>query len=277
MIFSTPQMKETYKKVLSIAGSDSSGGAGIQADLKTVSALGCYGMTVITALTAQNTQGVNEIHPVPPEFVAAQMSAVFNDLGTDAVKIGMLYSGEMIRTIADLLKKYKVKNIVLDPVMAAQSGGSLAKDDVVDAIKKELLPVVDILTPNIPETCRLLGRDISKPEEIESAAVDLSTFGTAYILIKGGHLESKDASDWLYASSSKQFLQLREKRISTQNNHGTGCTLSSAIAAFLARGETMETAVRQAKSYLTRALLTGADYKIGHGCGPVHHFHSFWK
>lgn len=269
-------MKQTYKRVLSIAGSDSSGGAGIQADLKTISALGCYGMTVITALTAQNTRGVNAIHPVPPEFVTAQMSAVFDDLGADAVKIGMLYSGELVTAIADLLKKYKVKNIVLDPVMAAQSGGNLAKDDVVDAIKKELLPIVDILTPNIPETCRLLGRDVSDPKEFEQAAADLSSFGTKYILIKGGHMEGEEACDWLYSSSEKQLLRLREKRIITRNNHGTGCTLSSAIAAFLAIGESMESAVGQAKKYLTQALLKGAGYKIGQGCGPVHHFHRFW-
>lgn len=263
-----------YSRVLTIAGSDSGGGAGIQADLKTISANSCYGTSVITALTAQNTLGVNAIHPVPVDFVAAQMEAVLSDIGTDAVKIGMLYSPELIRTVAEGLRKFAVRNIVLDPVMIAQSGDKLLQDEAVEALKQELIPLVDLLTPNLPEAALLLKREIdtTTPVAIESAAIDLGSLGCRNVLIKGGHMESETSTDYLYLGLEERLIILPEYRITTKNNHGTGCTLSSAIASFLAWGEDMEAAVRMAKEYITGAILAGAEYELGKGNGPVHHF-----
>lgn len=267
----------TYRRVLTIAGSDSGGGAGIQADLKTISAMGCFGMSVITALTAQNTKGVTGIHPIPPDFAEKQMEAVFSDIGVDAVKIGMLYSAELIETVARALKKYKIDKIVLDPVMVAQSGDKLLKDNAIEAIKKHLMPLSSVVTPNLPEASVLLDRKLNDFENIKKAAKDLSEYGSRSVLIKGGHLKHNDSSDFLYLAKEDRLVVLKGERINSINNHGTGCTLSSAIASCMAKGCGIEEAVRKAKTYITEAIRAGSKYKIGHGHGPVHHFHKFWE
>ena len=268
--------KKHYHRVLTIAGSDSGGGAGIQADLKTIAANHCYGMSVITALTAQNTLGVSAIHAVPVDFVAAQMDAVLSDIGADAVKIGMLFSPELIRTVADGLRRYGAKNIVLDPVMVAQSGDKLLQDEAVAAIKEHLIPLADLITPNLPEASVLLDREITSEADLSAAATDLAAMGAGNVLIKGGHLESENSDDCLYLGDEQRLVTLAGERVVTRNNHGTGCTLSSAIAAYLARGEDMETAVRLGKDYITGAIQAGAAYEIGRGNGPVHHFFRFF-
>ncbi len=265
-----------YLRVLTIAGSDSGGGAGIQADLKTISANGCYGMSVITALTAQNTLGVSGIHPVPVDFVRLQMEAVLSDIGTDAVKIGMLFSPELIQCVADQLRRFELKNIVLDPVMVATSGDKLLQDEAIEALKKYLIPLADIITPNLPEAEVLLGRKIRTIEMLEQAAVDLADLGCSNILIKGGHREGEESDDLLYLGADKKSVLLHGFRINTNNTHGTGCTLSAAIAAYLAHGKSVEEAVRQAKEYITGAIIKGADYVTGKGHGPVHHFYKFF-
>ena len=267
---------KTYRRLLTIAGSDSSGGAGIQADLKTFSAIGCYGMSVITALTAQNTIGVTSIHPVPGVFVQQQMEAVFSDIGTDAVKIGMLFSVELIEVVAAQLKKYSIGNIVLDPVMVAQSGDKLLQDEAVEAIKTHLMPMADVVTPNLPEASVMLNRKIRNTEDLTAAARDLAQFGGKSILIKGGHLENRQSTDWLYLVGEDRIVVLEGDVIRTRNNHGTGCTLSSAIAAHLAMGLKIEAAVRAAKTYIGEAIRAGAGYKLGAGHGPVHHFFNLW-
>ncbi len=268
--------EKTYWRTLTIAGSDSSGGAGIQADLKTFAANGCYGMSVITALTAQNTQGVSGIHAVPVEFVAKQIDAVLSDIGADAVKIGMLFSPELIETVARKLGEYRVPRIVLDPVMVAQSGDKLLRDDAVEALRTHLIPLADVLTPNLPEAEVLLGRRIQCPAEMEAAAEDLAKLGCRNVLVKGGHGEGQGSDDCLVTGPERRVVWLAGERIDTRNNHGTGCTLSSAIAAHLAKGDDVEAAVRHAKDYITGAIRAGADYRIGHGHGPVHHFWRTW-
>ncbi|MFO8090458.1 MAG: bifunctional hydroxymethylpyrimidine kinase/phosphomethylpyrimidine kinase [Desulfatiglandaceae bacterium] len=270
-------MEKRYKTALTIAGSDSSGGAGIQADIKTFSALGCYAMSVITALTAQNTTGVRAIHAVPPEFAAEQLEAIFTDIPPDSVKIGMLYSAELIETVARMLTKYLARNIVLDPVMAAQSGDSLLKEEAVEAVKTHLMPMASVVTPNVPEAEILLGSHIMNIAGMEKAARDLAEFGSKSILVKGGHLEGDESTDILFIPSQNRLVHIRGMRLDTRNNHGTGCTLSSAIASFLAHGSPIEEAVFKAKDYLTSAMKAGAAYEIGKGHGPVHHFHRLWK
>ncbi len=269
--------KREYYRVLTIAGSDSGGGAGIQADLKTFAAIGCYGMSVITALTAQNTQGVTAIHALPPSFAIEQMTAVFTDIGADAVKIGMLYSAELIEAISETLNKYRARNIVLDPVMVAQSGDKLLQDDAIQAIKDHLMPVADVVTPNLPEAEVLLGQKIESFEDMQRAARSLAQFGSRSVLIKGGHLEESKSTDLLYLTEEDRFVSLEADRIASANNHGTGCTLSSAIAAYMSRGSHIEEATRQAKTFIHKAIGAGAAYKIGHGHGPVHHFFEFWE
>jgi hydroxymethylpyrimidine/phosphomethylpyrimidine kinase len=266
-----------YCRVLTIAGSDSGGGAGIQADLKTFSALGCYGLSAITALTAQNTLGVSAIHPVPPDFTVAQIAAVFEDIGADAVKIGMLYSAGLIRVVAEQLRKYAARNVVLDPVMVAQSGDRLIENDAIGAIREHLMPLSKAVTPNIPEAEVLTGRRIGNLADMRAAALDLAGCGSESVLLKGGHLEDTDSRDVLYLCRENRWVTLSVERIASRNTHGTGCTLSSAIAAHLARGEDLETAVRQAKTYLTAALRAGAAYRLGSGHGPVHHFFRYWE
>ncbi|MGD9948044.1 MAG: bifunctional hydroxymethylpyrimidine kinase/phosphomethylpyrimidine kinase [Desulfobulbus sp.] len=267
---------KVYRRVLTIAGSDSGGGAGIQADLKTISANGCYGMSVITALTAQNTVGVSGIHAIPVDFVAAQMEAVLSDIGVDAVKIGMLFSPELIRTVAENLQKFAIRTIVLDPVMVAQSGDKLLQDEAIEALKEYLIPLAELITPNLPEASVLLGRDTFTIAAIEKATIELTSMGCRNVLIKGGHLEGGNSNDCLYLGDEKRLVILPGERLTTRNNHGTGCTLSAAIAAFIARGESVETAVRLAKEYITGAIRAGAEYSIGHGHGPVHHFFRFF-
>jgi hydroxymethylpyrimidine/phosphomethylpyrimidine kinase len=266
-------VEKTYHRVLTIAGSDSGGGAGIQADLKTIGANGCYGMSVITALTAQNTVGVSGIHGVPIDFVRLQMEAVLSDIGTDAVKIGMLFSPELITTVAEQLTKFHVSNIVLDPVMIATSGDKLLQDEAIDALKKHLIPLADIITPNLPEASVLLGREITSPTMIHDAAKELCDLGCSNVLIKGGHFEGQDSNDCLFLGDTNEMILLPAKRIETRNTHGTGCTLSSAIASAIAKGYGIVEAVRAAKEYITGAIDSGAGYLIGKGHGPVHHFY----
>ena len=265
-----------YCKVLTIAGSDSGGGAGIQADLKTFSAIGCYGMSVITALTAQNTQGVKAIHAVPPAFAVEQIEAVLSDIGADAIKIGMLYSAELIEAVAQELKKHGARKIVLDPVMVAQSGDKLLQDDAIEAIKTHLMPLADVVTPNIPEASVLCGRQLTQWSDIESAAETLAKHGSRSILIKGGHGDERKSTDLLFLAGESRFVSLEADRIETRNNHGTGCTLSSAIASYMAKGKDIEEAVQEAKTFMNHAIAAGAHYKIGHGHGPVHHFFQWW-
>lgn len=267
---------KTYARALTIAGSDSGGGAGIQADLKTFAALGCYGMSAITALTAQNTKAVTGIMPVPPAFIAKQLEAVLSDIGTDAVKIGMLHSAEVIEQVAKTLVQFGVKTIVLDPVMVAKSGDKLLQDEAVDALKTCLLPIASVITPNLPETSVLLGRSVETLADMQQAAIDLTALCPGAILVKGGHLPSNESTDLLYLSANDQHW-FPTSRIQTGNSHGTGCTLSSAIAAGLARGLSVVDAVSAAKAYLTQALRAGATYELGHGHGPVHHFFAVWQ
>lgn len=269
------KLQKTYNRVLTIAGSDSGGGAGIQADLKSIAANGCYGMSVITALTAQNTKGVFGIHPVPVNFVQQQLQVVLSDIGADAIKIGMLFSSELIEMIAGELQVHGSKNIVLDPVMVATSGDKLLKDEAVEALKIHLIPMAHLITPNLPEASVLLGRKIVTVDELKDAAANLSELGCPNVLIKGGHLEEGDCDDLLYMGDSGDVITYPVKRIATDNTHGTGCTLSSAIAAGLAKGLSVEDAVTAGKEYITGAIKSGADYKIGDGHGPVDHFYRF--
>ncbi|MCL1818810.1 MAG: bifunctional hydroxymethylpyrimidine kinase/phosphomethylpyrimidine kinase [Spirochaetaceae bacterium] len=266
---------KNYYRVLTIAGSDSGGGAGVQADLKTFSALGCYGMSVITALTAQNTAAVTGIFPAPPEFIAQQIDAVMQDIGADAVKIGMLHSPEVIAAAAERLAHYKARNIVVDPVMVSKGGSRLLLDDAVEALKSRLIPLADIITPNLPEASVLLGRPVETEGDMEKACRDLAALGPRAVLLKGGHLAGGASPDLLFAGGD--FLRLEGGRIQTRNTHGTGCTLSSAIAAGLAKGLDIAAAARAAKDYISAALEAGSAYGLGEGHGPVHHFFAFWK
>ena len=269
---------KSYPIVLSIAGSDSSGGAGIQADLKTFSALGVYGATAITAITAQNTQGVNSQFALPPQMVYDQITAVIDDLNLSVVKIGMLSNVEIVNAVADALSNYDVK-IVLDPVIVSTSGHRLLSIEAQDVIKERLLPMCEIVTPNIPEMETLTDMPVSTFEEKEKAANHLLSLGAKSVLLKGGHEEGEIKRDVLlskcHGEGSQPIAhssQLVSETIATKNVHGTGCTLSSAIAAFMARGLFLEDAVREAKHYVTEAIRAGADVKIGQGFGPVNHF-----
>lgn len=265
---------KTYKKVLTIAGSDSGGGAGIQADLKTISSLGCFGTSVITAITAQNTLGVTGIHPIPAAIIKKQLEAVLSDIGTDAVKIGMIHSATIVRTVASSLKKFKLKNIVLDPVMVATSGDRLIEDNTLDELTGYLFPVADIITPNIPEAEILTGTKIKEGDDMVKTAVRLLDFGSRSVLVKGGHLKGKYLQDVFVNKNRRGNIRVFANRyINTNNVHGTGCTLSSAIASFMALGSNTETAVEKAISYLQGAILHGKDYRTGHGNGPVNHFY----
>ncbi len=259
-----------------IAGSDSSGGAGIQADLKTFAALGVYGASIIAALTAQNTKGVVSIHDVPADFIAAQIDAVFSDLDVNAVKIGMLSQTASIDVVAQSLDRHRAKNIVLDPVMVATSGDRLLAPDAVEALRTLLFPRALIVTPNLPEAAALLEHAPARSEaEMELQARALLDLGARSVLIKGGHGEGSESVDLLVDASS--ITRFAAMRITTVNTHGSGCTLSSAIAAGLAKGLELKSAVREAKAYVTAAI-TGADtLKIGRGHGPLHHFHELWR
>ncbi|MEH2510002.1 hydroxymethylpyrimidine/phosphomethylpyrimidine kinase [Nitrobacteraceae bacterium AZCC 1564] len=259
---------------LTIAGSDSGGGAGIQADLKTFAALGVYGASVITALTAQNTNGVTGIHDVPADFVTAQIDAVFSDLDVKAVKIGMVSRHEVIAAIAAGLDRWSPKSVVVDPVMVATSGDRLLSSDAVDAVRTKLFPRATIITPNLPEAAALLDESVATTEaDIERQGRALLAMGCAAVLVKGGHGEGPESVDYLVSRDG--IVRLSAARIATKNTHGTGCSLSSAIAANLAKGETLEGAVRQAKTYISAAIARADELGVGHGHGPIHHFHAF--
>lgn len=255
---------------LTIAGSDSSGGAGIQADLKTFSALGVYGASVLTALTAQNTRGVDEVMAVPPSFVRAQLNSVLSDLEVGAAKTGMLANAGIIVAVAEVLEQQRGLPLVCDPVMVATSGDVLLEPDAIDALKERLIPRARLITPNVPEAARLLGcPDAADVESMVRQAQALKTLGCDAVLLKGGHSSGETATDILVHSGGVELLEA--PRIATSNTHGTGCTLSAAIAALIAAGQPLEDAVRRAKTYVWRALEAGAGLNIGHGSGPVDH------
>jgi hydroxymethylpyrimidine/phosphomethylpyrimidine kinase len=261
---------------LTIAGSDSSGGAGIQADLKTFAALGVYGACVITALTAQNTKGVAGIHDVPAEFIAAQLDAVFSDLDIGAVKIGMLSNAAVIGAVAKGLARHRGKNIVLDPVMVATSGDRLLAADAVETLRNELIPRALIVTPNLPEAAALAGSTPARNEnEMEIQARQILTLGARNVLVTGGHGTGEESVDLLIGQGD--VVRLAAPRLATENTHGTGCTLSSAIAAGLAKDRDLVTAVQDAKAYVTAAIAAGNMLAVGHGHGPLHHFHARWS
>ncbi|MDH6535007.1 bifunctional hydroxymethylpyrimidine kinase/phosphomethylpyrimidine kinase [Parabacteroides sp. 52] len=270
-------MKKQYKRALTIAGSDPSGGAGIQADLKTFSACGCFGTTAIVAVVDENTVGVTGVHPVPVSFVAGQIRSVLDDIGADAIKIGMLHSSELIRAVKETLSCYPIRNIVLDPVMVATSGDNLLQKEAVDTLKNELIPFVRVITPNIPEAEILLGHKIYKQEELPVVIKDLSCNRSVSVLLKAGHLHDDLLIDIFYNAETDEIIELPSQRIHTKNTHGTGCTLSSAIAAYLAHGVSLNEAVAKAKAYINQALIAGSQYEIGKGHGPVHHFFDFWE
>jgi len=271
-------------KVLTIAGSDSGGGAGLQADLKVITALGAYGMSVITAITAQNTLGVTRIQDVDLDVVEAQIDAVLTDIGADIVKIGMLASPEIVRTVAKALRRHGVKRIVLDPVLRATSGASLGGDDTAQAIITELFPMASLVTPNMDEASLLLGRDLNGPDDFKLAAEELLAMGPRAVLIKGGHLDATHTQitdfllwhtleDGLEVTQSKAF---KHYRVNTVNTHGTGCSLASAIATYLADGHDLSHAVAKAISYIEAGLEAGRFLSIGEGPGPLWHMHDFY-
>ena len=295
---------KTYPRVLTIAGSDSGGGAGIQADIKAISATGSYAASAITAVTVQNTLGVLGVHPVPPECIAAQIGCVLSDIGADAIKIGMLHSAAVVLCVRDTLVRAAgerlaaapaaageenageaacngVANIVLDPVMVSTSGHRLIEESAIEVLCSELIPMARVITPNIPEAEILAGVSVSSQADLKPLARKLSliasaggTRGRVSVLMKAGHLTNGELTDVFYNAEADTFLELPSPRISTPNTHGTGCTLSSAFASYLAQGYGLDDAARAAKEYITRAIESGALYSIGHGHGPVNHF---WK
>ncbi|MDI3341714.1 MAG: bifunctional hydroxymethylpyrimidine kinase/phosphomethylpyrimidine kinase [Sphaerobacter sp.] len=259
-------------KALTIAGSDSGGGAGIQADLKTFAALGVYGSSVITAITAQNTVGVTAVHEIPADVVAAQLDAVMDDIGAAAAKTGMLSSAEIVRAVVDGVRRHRIERLVVDPVMVAKSGDRLLREDAVAAVRDSLLPVAYVVTPNLPEAEVLTGRSIRSLADMEEAARTIAALGAKIVVVKGGHLEG-DAIDVVYDGQSVE--RLRSPRVDTPHTHGTGCTFSAAIAARLAAGVSPLTAVAEAKEYVYQALL--AAYPVGAGHSPVNHFYALWR
>ena len=268
---------KTYRRALTIAGSDPSGGAGIQADLKTFSACGCFGTSAIVAVVDENTVGVTGVHPVPVNFVTGQIRSVLDDIGADAIKIGMLHSSELIRAVKQTLADYDIRNIVLDPVMVATSGDPLLQQEAVDTLRDELIPRARVITPNIPEAEILLGAPITDQDQLPDAAKALSRrCGGVSVMLKAGHLHDNELIDIFYNAETDSILPLKSPRVATRNTHGTGCTMSSAIAAFLAHGQQLDQAATNAKNYIASAIEAGAAYKIGHGHGPVHHFFNFW-
>ena len=259
---------------LTIAGSDPSGGAGIQADLKAFSALGAYGMSVITALTAQSTQGVDSVLTIDPTFVAEQFNTLYNDIKIDSVKIGMLMNKEIVTTVYHLLNNNPIATIVLDTVMIAKGGHSLLKPEAVSAIRELLLPLATVITPNIPEAATLLDCEEAKNEDqMQQQGHELLKLGCKAVLMKGGHLPSQESPDYLI--TPMQTIRIVSPRIQTKNTHGTGCTLSAAIAALLPK-HCLEDAIHQAKDYLQGAITHADDLKIGNGIGPTHHFYRWW-
>ena len=261
-----------YIATLTIAGSDSSGGAGVQADIKTMSALGCYAASVITAVTVQNTLGVTAVHAVPPDIVAGQIRAVMDDIKPRAVKVGMVNDIDTINAIADTLAEYDIENLVVDPVMVATSGARLMQDDAVEVFTKKLMPLATLLTPNVPEAEVLSGVTIRDKATMEKAAHIIHSKGCEALLIKGGHIEGRKI-DRLYCGD-ELISELEAANVDTRNTHGTGCTLSSAITSYLAIGYPIDKAIAAAKEWLTKALIAGANVEIGKGHGPVNHFYN---
>jgi hydroxymethylpyrimidine/phosphomethylpyrimidine kinase len=265
----------TLPIALTVAGSDSSGGAGIQADLKTFAAFGVYGASVITALTAQNTSGVSGIHQVPADFVTAQLDAVFGDLKVQAVKVGMVAQLATIDALAAGLKRWSPQHLVLDPVMVATSGDRLLPADAVQALRTKLIPLASLITPNLPEAAALVEEPLATSEAaIEKQGRRLLAMGCPAVLIKGGHGEGAESTDYLVRDGGT--IAFSAPRIATKNTHGTGCSLSSAIAAGLARGDDLESAVRTAKTWVSAAIAAADRLDVGHGYGPIHHFHRFY-
>lgn len=272
----------TPQKILTIAGSDSGGGAGIQADLKTISALGCYGLSAITALTAQNTQGVRAIHAPEPGFLGLQLDAVFEDIGADAVKIGMLHSPEIVSVVADRIKRFAPAHVVLDPVMVATSGDALITPPTQASLIQDLFPIASVVTPNLDELSLLIGQPVTRPQEFAAAAGTLMKMGAQAVLVKGGHLDQPNIVDVLFESAPGkaagtigQVTEIEHRKIATRNLHGTGCTLSSAIACFLAQGYPLKTAVKGAQDYVRQAIEAAIDLQLSlhpeTGHGPVNH------
>lgn len=265
-----------YNTVLSIAGSDPSAGAGVQADLKTFSALGCYGTTVITGLTAQNTQGVQAVLTVSDRFITQQLQSLFSDIPIRAVKIGMLGNVDNIVAVAQYFKKMQLP-LVLDPVMIAKGGQSLLAPDAIHALRSDLMPLATLVTPNIPEAECLIEHNIRTIEDMQNAAQRLCKLGARAVLLKGGHLQGELAQDYLYEAATGESRWYVAPRINTQNVHGTGCTLSAAITALLAKELSLDEAIAKAKAYLSLAIQSGAEYSLGNGQGPVRHFYKHWE
>ncbi|MEY2619145.1 MAG: hypothetical protein RL522_2147 [Pseudomonadota bacterium] len=259
-----------YSRVLSIAGSDSGGGAGLQADLKTFAALGCFGMTAITALTAQNTTGVRAIHAVPLDMLHAQIDAVVEDIGVDAVKVGMLHSSATVAAVATAIDRHRLQQVVLDPVMVATSGATLIDREAIEVLVAQMFPRATLVTPNLDEAALLVGRPLTNEADMDAAGRELIARGARAVLVKGGHLAGNSVSDLLLTRDGAR-LWLRGPRIPSANTHGTGCTLSSAIAAHLARGMALPDAVRAARDYVRGALQAGAPVRTGEGSGPLNH------
>ncbi len=262
-----------YARVLTIAGSDSGGGAGIQADLKTFAALGCYGMSAITALTAQNTVGVQAIHAVPPAFLRQQIDAVLDDIGADAVKIGMLHVPEVVQVVASALQRHGLERVIVDPVMVATSGDRLIAEETVAVLVRDVFPRALLITPNLDEAALLLGHTLSRREDLLPAAQALRALGAPAVLLKGGHLQGDVVEDLLLERDGT-VTRLASERIATRNGHGTGCTLSSAIAAHLALGLDLASAVRRGRDFIVQAIAAGADVHTGQGHGPLNHGHA---
>ena len=266
-----------YKRALSIAGFDGSGGAGIQADLKIFSALGCYGMTVLTSLPIQNTTGVKAIYDLPVKAIVEQLQAIISDIGADVIKIGMLHKSEIIKALYDELRKYPDIPIVIDPVIFAKSGDRLLEEQALHNLKKYILPISTVITPNLYEAQHLANMEIKSKGDMISATHKIAQYGSKYVVIKGGHLkEEVNCWDLLFCNESKKIDWFENERIKTKNLHGTGCTFSSAIATNIAYNMTINEAVRKAKEYIFQAILHGAEYKTGQGAGPVHHFYNLW-
>ncbi len=263
---------KTYSTVLTIAGSDSGGGAGIQADIKAISATGGYAASAITAITVQNTLGVGDVFPVPPAIIAAQARAVLSDIGACAVKIGMLHSAEVVSAVKDVLEEFGARNIVLDPVMVSTSGHRLIEESAIKSLMTELLPLARVITPNIPEAEILAGEKIASEQDFPRIARKLSCGGKVSVFMKAGHLDGEELVDIFYNAEEDHFVELSSKRLFSINTHGTGCTLSSALASYLAQGYSLDDAARAAKEYISAAIAAGAEYSIGHGHGPVKHF-----
>jgi len=263
-----------YPVVLTIAGSDSGGGAGIQADIKTISATGSYAASAITAVTVQNTLGVQAVHSVPVDILSGQIACVLEDIGADAIKIGMLHNIDVMRAVSEQLERFKVRNVVLDPVMVSTSGHRLIEEDAATQLPSLLFSKARVITPNIPEAEILAGQKITSQSELPAIARKLSMGGQVSVLMKAGHLTDGRLVDVFYNAEEDRFTELESFRIDSPNTHGTGCTLSSAFASYLAQGYTLDDAARAAKDYISSAILSGAEYSIGHGHGPVDHF---WK